>query len=162
MKWYMDDCSIRIAVLKYDTKDWWTVVPTWKKQFLWRTLLHSWVLLLKQSVIYVENWGSSRIFLTLREKGLEIFQGLFYLLSRTLHLKSEFQWEYKQEPFYNGHTCKSENISLPTLSLTEFMRKSNVNLMQLEYDSAYNSQISLRAVSIQVCTFAEKYIMLWL
>lgn len=83
-------------------------------------------------------------------------------LSRTLHLKSEFQWEYKQEPFYNGHTCKSENISLPTLSLTEFMRKSNVNLMQSEYDSAYNSQISLRAVSIQVCTFAEKYIMLWL
>ena len=30
-------------------------------------------------------------FLTFKEKGLEIFQGLFYLLSRTLHLKSKFQ-----------------------------------------------------------------------
>ena len=39
-------------------------------------------------------------------------------------------------------------MSLPTLSLTEFMRKSNVNFMQLEYDSAYNSQISLIVVSI--------------
>lgn len=39
-------------------------------------------------------------------------------------------------------------MSLPTLSLTEFMRKSNVNFMQLEYDSAYNSQTTLRVVSI--------------
>lgn len=46
-------------------------------------------------------------------------------------------------------------MSLPTLSLTEFMRKSNVNLVQLEYDSAYNSQISLRVVSLWACIFAK-------
>lgn len=46
-------------------------------------------------------------------------------------------------------------MSLPTLSLTEFMRKSNVNLMQLEYDYAYNSQSSLRIVSLWTRIFAK-------
>lgn len=51
-------------------------------------------------------------------------------------------------------------MSFPTLSLTKLIRKSDVNFMQLDYDSAYNSQTSLRVVLLLVCTFAEKHIML--
>lgn len=62
------------------------------------------------------------------EKGLEIFQGLF-IYYPILCIQNQNFKEYKQEPFYHGHTCKSEKMSLPTLSLAQFIRKNNVNFV---------------------------------